>query len=768
MQEDNKKNGRVLQWKYTSSKYNIEQSTGFFTFSKSKGLTDDEKNELVDKVAHYDALESLPKRPTQEELKSFPVAFSCFRLSSGRAVLCRTQYIGQDYASTRYGNFFTHALILQNGDWVNPLCYFNSSTFSRELTQEEVELGRVPDPLEELALGSIDKTKPLADIATINPAWFNIIKRLVDRFYDALKNKTNLVIYLDEGNLRKYAAPILSMFLDVLPEDVRKRVGFCTYVRDATYEPLINVRGNYCFIAFAPSTSKEMHSAGKYISVDLSNLSTLVKQEYKAKSVYARRLTCDFLKHVVSVYPNDASSSSSRSLYEVREDDLIYMDNVGYIDELLHGQLSNFEAVEGVWKYLWELLKRNSVKTVQNFISTVLNSDYRKIPFARDLVREILAFSVRIADYLFGSVDNGQNLRLVNEKECDNAYREVCRFWRYHIPHEESAKNQWRTGVRDELKAVFGGESIAAEVSGYKFVSVKSYLQTFMKIPSDDFFERYLTLALGFRAAIEEPQNCPLDKEQFKALYKELSNKKENIIETDFFQTFATEICKPETYDLLCSILRIDESFASIDPKDKDNGFLRKFVDCPEFWRIGRGVPLVAREASSVSRTSSFITDEYRTGEEDEQEQQLVFADAQVDAVSTTQRKSRKEKPTDTNDLEPEEESNLTRFPGADALVRWAFKNKRRDILEHKYIFGTFTLKDFRHAKYYFKRNYQLHGWKDLEDDWYGEYKRRVRNLIVLTIVILILGIVLYVFKDKIYDLIQNLWVRIGSFFKES
>ncbi|MBP5622425.1 MAG: hypothetical protein J6X44_10460, partial [Thermoguttaceae bacterium] len=187
---------RVLQWKYTSSRQNIEKSAGFFTFSMSEKLTKEEKNELVDKAAHYDAPDSFPKRPSQDELTKFPVAFSYFRLSNGKYVLCRTQYVGMDYATSRYGNFFAHALVLEKGDWLNPIRYFRSSTFATGLTREEIELNDVPPALPELSLKDVDfSTKPFAELKTLNDGWFGVLSRMIDGLHAALKSGANLVFY---------------------------------------------------------------------------------------------------------------------------------------------------------------------------------------------------------------------------------------------------------------------------------------------------------------------------------------------------------------------------------------------------------------------------------------------------------------------------------------------------------------------------------------------------------------------------------------------
>ncbi len=789
---------QVLQWKYTSSRRNIEQSTGFFTFSKSENLTDAEKNELVDKVAHYDPLESLPKRPTPEELKRFPVAFSYFRLSNGKSVLCRTRYVGTDYASSRYGNFFAHALILQKGDWDEPLRYFNSSTFSGGLTKEEIELEGVPEPLEQLALSDVDGNNPFAGLTSVNPAWLNIVKRIVDRFYDALKSGVNLVVYLDENDLGKYAAPVLSLFLDALPKGVRRKIGFCTYVRDATYEPLINARDNYCFVAFAPSTAKELNPAGKFLSVDLSNLASLIKLDYRAKRVYARRLTRDFLSDVVGVYPNLVDSSSSRSLYETRKNDLLYLNNLGSVDELLRGEPSSFDAVKDVWKFLLGLfLDPNRFEIVQNFVSTVLQNDYRKIPFARDLVREILAFSLRVVEG-------------IPERPADVSYREkgtrdACVFWRNHIPREEGAKSAWRACVLAEANAVFGNESSAASAfaengasRALENASAKACLRTFLTTPSADPVVDFLTIALGFRVIVKEGEPLsPTEIERLNELYVDLSRNEpwKSRIEIDFFETFAAEITRPETYRAIIRTIGDDSLRRYVE---------RKFIDCPNYWRLGKGVPTVGKVAPpAFGMEPRLYSDDVEVDDDDQDArptivdaraltqkpdaarreknraeddgEKLVFADARSLAQKT--KEARQSAKLTSESAEFRSRKSPTRYPGADALVLWLVNQRDErslELLTEDNLFGSFipdsdgdygSYKDFTHARGYFKKYYKdssnendgyvAGNWDSLENDWYDRVIERRRVVLIraaIGLLLLIAAIVAAFFTVKYWS----------------
>jgi len=129
----------LLQWKFTACQHNIEGSNGFNTFSMSTGLTSDDKADLCRKAGTYTPPDGLPFTPTQEEIdKLFPVVFSSFPLRSGKHAVVRTVYVGQDYGGMRWGNFFSHALILPVDSWsFYPIQLFASSLFENGLTEAE-------------------------------------------------------------------------------------------------------------------------------------------------------------------------------------------------------------------------------------------------------------------------------------------------------------------------------------------------------------------------------------------------------------------------------------------------------------------------------------------------------------------------------------------------------------------------------------------------------------------------------------------------------
>ncbi|MDE5414060.1 GAP1-N2 domain-containing protein [Alkalihalobacterium chitinilyticum] len=142
---------KLLQLYYTSCQRGRSPGSGFQVYSASEGLTEEEILE-IERYGVYIPPTHLPGHPTEEEIKTkFPVAFSFFQLKNGRYGICQSVYIGKDY-SGRYGNYFSHALILEEGEWpFDPILLYKSPDLRTSLTLTEQEISYAPSPLPPLS-----------------------------------------------------------------------------------------------------------------------------------------------------------------------------------------------------------------------------------------------------------------------------------------------------------------------------------------------------------------------------------------------------------------------------------------------------------------------------------------------------------------------------------------------------------------------------------------------------------------------------------------
>ena len=146
---------KALQLYYTSCKKGLSSGSGFQTFSMSEGISNEERLE-IEHYGLYVAPLDMPSQPSMEEVATmFPTSFSFFRLRTGRFGVARSKYVGKDY-SGRFGNYFVHALILNDGLFpFHPIRLFGSSIFRDGLTEQEMDVPQAPDPLPSLGIDDL-------------------------------------------------------------------------------------------------------------------------------------------------------------------------------------------------------------------------------------------------------------------------------------------------------------------------------------------------------------------------------------------------------------------------------------------------------------------------------------------------------------------------------------------------------------------------------------------------------------------------------------
>ncbi|GHV54087.1 hypothetical protein FACS1894181_17990 [Bacteroidia bacterium] len=128
---------KLLQTYYTSCRIGQTNSSGFQFYSFSEGVTESELDE-IGKLGSYAAPYGSNPFPTEEEvLNTLPIAFKYFRLSSGRVGVLQSTACTQEYTG-RPGNYFTHALLLEAGEFpFMPILLHKSNYLRHDLTEEQ-------------------------------------------------------------------------------------------------------------------------------------------------------------------------------------------------------------------------------------------------------------------------------------------------------------------------------------------------------------------------------------------------------------------------------------------------------------------------------------------------------------------------------------------------------------------------------------------------------------------------------------------------------
>ena len=147
---------KFLQTYYTSCRIGQTGSSGFQFYSYTEGLTEEERDE-IGKLGSYNAPYGSNPYPTEDDvLHVLPIAFKYFRLNSGRVGILQSTACTQEYTG-RPGNFFTHALILDQGEFpFLPILMHNSTYFKHDLNEEEKNIQSIPSLLSVLDIDESD------------------------------------------------------------------------------------------------------------------------------------------------------------------------------------------------------------------------------------------------------------------------------------------------------------------------------------------------------------------------------------------------------------------------------------------------------------------------------------------------------------------------------------------------------------------------------------------------------------------------------------
>lgn len=222
---------KLLQTYYTSCKKGQLGGAGFQFYSYSDGLSADELKE-ISIIGNYFPPLHLPTQPSEEEVENlFPLAFSYFKLRSGRVGVCQSKYIGQDY-SGRYGNFFSHCLILEAGSFpFYPINLFKHPVFRQKLTVLEENESEKPASLPTL---SIEDLEPIMDTGPeecgdfLSTSRESAFKGVIDALL-VQRTSNRRIVLADEP---EYAYLWLKIITSSFPVELIKDITYTTYSFD--------------------------------------------------------------------------------------------------------------------------------------------------------------------------------------------------------------------------------------------------------------------------------------------------------------------------------------------------------------------------------------------------------------------------------------------------------------------------------------------------------------------------------------------------------
>lgn len=219
---------KVAQLHYTSCKGGLGAGLGFQIRALSAGMDPEVKRQVLERCA-YVPPDGMPAEPDDAQLDAFPVVLQLDRLQTGQLVLLRQAYTGRDY-SGRWGNYFSHALVLER--WpahVWPMDVLDAAFWVQALDHDD---GTSPPPLPALDLS--DPGEPsftwedLQDLMAENPAHATRLANTLQGLLESDATDRSLVITGPWDDALLWLAALQRC----LPPRLAAEIPFTTYAWD--------------------------------------------------------------------------------------------------------------------------------------------------------------------------------------------------------------------------------------------------------------------------------------------------------------------------------------------------------------------------------------------------------------------------------------------------------------------------------------------------------------------------------------------------------
>lgn len=179
----------------------------------------------AEQLIGYEPPSDAPRRPTVEELSSFPVAFSHNRLSDGSRLLCRTVRTGPG-RSGRHGNFHAHAIRLPDSGGLPggllPIEAWESPSWA-----DRTPDGGIPVPLTALVPARRIDKKGLLDFVQARADRLEAFLTDVRTLFRTPDAPQLLVVEQNSAHTAYWVAVASA----VLPRELAGRLTFTTYTR---------------------------------------------------------------------------------------------------------------------------------------------------------------------------------------------------------------------------------------------------------------------------------------------------------------------------------------------------------------------------------------------------------------------------------------------------------------------------------------------------------------------------------------------------------
>ncbi len=217
----------AAQLHYTSCRQGLSGYAGFQTRAMSEGISHEERREIEARCL-YEPPRDLPGEPDGEMIQAdFPKALYWFTIGTGKRILMRSLYLGQDY-SLRWGNYLSHALVLpdQPPFWAVDLAFGWEGWIEENGNDDEPA---PPLPRATLAVGEGFSLDECQRFLMENPHASSELPRMLESVF-CYKHDQRPLVVREQGDAHGLAW--LVCLIKAFPLQCQDALSFCSYLSD--------------------------------------------------------------------------------------------------------------------------------------------------------------------------------------------------------------------------------------------------------------------------------------------------------------------------------------------------------------------------------------------------------------------------------------------------------------------------------------------------------------------------------------------------------
>lgn len=368
----------IQQHYYTRDRKGIfSRNPGYDTVAKSKNLEDDFIINTLHDLCFYEAPASLAG---EENILKYPTSLFCINTEDNIMVVGHSVFAGKDYTGQR-NRYFTHNYIIpeeERNEYIeNPEKVIFSTGFMSNYNLDKgaflPEVSKIENSNSEDCFSSIEEMFLATDMS--KETFLSLIKAS----FDGAKYGKNIYIVLDSDNksITTLAKGILKYLYRAIPFEVRKKVGFITYMKEAKNKNLINIiflckgsikrltteiKAGYVFDLaegnfYLDGIDEENHLFIEYVMKNIENKEILKDFFYEAdKGIISDKLNIyeydNILKPIDEKknYKDTLSTENKISLSETKDNS-----NTKY-----EKKENNTRGIYAIWRKIKNIINKNS------------------------------------------------------------------------------------------------------------------------------------------------------------------------------------------------------------------------------------------------------------------------------------------------------------------------------------------------------------------------------------------------------------------------